>query len=164
MSTEQLLVAKKWILSHPYVMTHAGRKHFIQDETRLVDGKNVVFYTPKGLDSMDVVECLDELNLFGELWYKITGVKQRQFEPDDAFPAMKTQLRWYYSTEAHSLMLRWVTFALAADETDAGSESVYEEDSNTELIPDNSVIHDLEDVQVINVIEEIATRIQQMMI
>ena len=159
MSNEQLLAAKKWILSHPYVLPHAGRKHYIQDETRLIDGIPVVFYTPKGLDSMDVVECLDELNLFGELWYKITGVEQRQFEADDALPAMKTQLKWYYSTEAHSLMLRWITFALAAEEADERSEVVYEEDSNTELIPDNTQIE-----EDITVNEQISTNIRLMMI
>lgn len=158
MSTEQLLKAKKWILSNPHVITHAGRKHYIEDEVRLVDGKKVVYYTPKGLDSMNAVECLDELNLFGGLWANITGVPQCQFHPDDALPAMKTHLKWYYSTEAHSLLLRWITFALAVSEQ--VNAAVYKEDTNEELIPDNTQLAD----EDLNVVEQIENMTRQMMI
>lgn len=161
MSTEQLLKAKKWILSHPLVMMHAGRKHFIQDEVRQIDGKQVTVYTPKALEGMDVKECLDELKLFGSVWYKITGTPQCQFHPDDALPAMKTQLKWYYSTEAHSLLLRWVTFALAANEEDIQwKDVVYKEDTNEELIPDNTQLAG----EDLNVLQQLEDKTRQMMI
>ena len=115
MSQDRLKQSKQWILTHPHLMQHVGRQHYMSDTIQQLGTESVTVYTPVALEYMTVTECLEELRLWQEIWQNITSFDM-ELDEEWPLPMMKSKLRWYYSTESHSLLLRWIGQALAVDE------------------------------------------------
>ncbi len=114
---EHLLRAKAWLLSPQgsQLLEHAGREQPVVEETR--DEQQVFLLAD--LSTLTTVECIEELVRFRTIYTNITGEAYEYLADTNLFDASVHQLRvwlkYFYNSETHSYLLRWIGAILACD-------------------------------------------------